>query len=63
MDLLIKVVTQFFGNGTIVLGLVALIGSILLKKKGSEILLSTIKACFSRCVRLMLHVPKILPEK
>ncbi|WP_302826758.1 PTS transporter subunit IIC [Anaerofustis stercorihominis] len=43
MDLLIKVVTQFFGNGTIVLGLVALIGSILLKKKGSEILLSTIK--------------------
>ncbi len=44
MDIFIRIITDFLGSPAIVLGIVALLGNIFLKKSGQDILLSTVKA-------------------
>ena len=44
MEMFYKIVTNIFGSGAVILGLVTLFGNMFLKKKGSDVLLSTIRS-------------------
>lgn len=43
MELFVKILTNVFGNATIILGLVALFGCLLLRRKWTDTLLAVIK--------------------